>query len=284
MPTGCPPFLADPLLGILAAQHTDVEKARIAFNNRLGQLTRTGPDKDGHHRGFGITEDDKLIIASRESAKFLEAAEHGAEVAMRRQLRRHALWPWAKAQIGIGEKTLARLLGMIGDPYIAPEREVRGKVRPSGPRTVSELWAYCGLHVVRAGDVDQQNVDNHPVLAGIAPRRRRGQKANWSTAAKTRLFVMAEACLKLTGEPDKNRKPTPQSPYRKIYDNGRAKYAEALHLMSCERCGPAGKPAPTGSPLSDGHKHARAMRLVMKEILRDLWIEAKRLHGTQEKP
>lgn len=42
--------------------------------------------------------------------------------------------------------------------------------------------------------------------------------------------------------------------------------------------GPAGKPAPTGSPLSTGHQHARALRLVAKTVLRDLWREARRIH------
>lgn len=31
------------------------------------------------------------------------------------------------------------------------------------------------------------------------------------------------------------------------------------------------------SPLSDGHKHARALRAVAKAVLRDLWREARRL-------
>lgn len=44
------------------------------------------------------------------------------------------------------------------------------------------------------------------------------------------------------------------------------------------RCGPAGKPAPEGSPLSDGHKHARAIRITAKAILRDLWIESRGLY------
>jgi hypothetical protein len=67
-------------------------------------------------------------------------------------------------------------------------------------------------------------------------------------------------------------------PYREIYDGGRTKYADAVHQVECKRCGPAGLPAQPGSALSDGHKHARALRLVSKTILRDLWREAKRLH------
>lgn len=67
------------------------------------------------------------------------------------------------------------------------------------------------------------------------------------------------------------------TPYGKVYIDGRAKYADAVHNHPCPRCGPIGKPAPAGSPLSDAHKHARALRLVAKAILKDLWREAARI-------
>ena len=70
----------------------------------------------------------------------------------------------------------------------------------------------------------------------------------------------------------------PASPYRAVYDDTRAKYADATHQHPCARCGPKGKPAQPGTPLSDGHKHARALRNVAKEILKDLWREARRIH------
>lgn len=53
----------------------------------------------------------------------------------------------------------------------------------------------------------------------------------------------------------------------------------AVHRVPCHRCGPAGRPALIGSPLSDGHKDARALRLVAKAVLRDLWMAARTLHG-----
>jgi hypothetical protein len=66
--------------------------------------------------------------------------------------------------------------------------------------------------------------------------------------------------------------------YRDLYDQGRIKYADAIHHHECKRCGPRGKPAPQGSPLSDGHKHARARRLVARAVLKDLRREARRIH------
>jgi hypothetical protein len=38
-----------------------------------------------------------------------------------------------------------------------------------------------------------------------------------------------------------------------------------------------------GTPLSPGHQHARAVRIVAKEILKDLWIEARNLYHPEEK-
>ena len=90
--------------------------------------------------------------------------------------------------------------------------------------------------------------------------------------------MIAEKCTTFNGKPDKNGRPRALSPYRAVYDDGRAKYAESVHDVACRQCGSKGKPAPVGSELRDGHKHARAMRLVMKAILRDLWIEARAIH------
>lgn len=202
--------------------------------------------------------------------------EHQATLNLQRAVRKHPLGPWMKATVGVGEKQGARLLAAIGDPY--------WNTLYDRPRTVSELWAYCGLHVHPAaqlrveaqrlrggggkqGDPGQAEADTHAVTAGVAPTRARGQRANWSTVAKTRAYLIAESCIKQV-----------HSPYRAVYDDGRSKYADAVHPEPCRRCGPAGKPAEKGSPLSAGHQHARAMRLAMKEILKDLWRESKRIH------
>ena len=85
-----------------------------------------------------------------------------------------------------------------------------------------------------------------------------------------RLWLIASKCV-MVGH---------GGPYRAIYDEGRAKYADAVHTTECKRCGPKGKPALEGSPLSAAHQHARAIRLIAKAILRDLWTESKRIHET----
>lgn len=269
-----------PLLALLADVLDDLERTRIANENRLRQLTRDEPDADGEERGFGLTLDQPQVAALADVVAALGKLEHQSTLNLQRAVRKHPLGPWVKATVGVGEKQGARLLAAIGDPY--------WNTLYDRPRLVSELWAYCGLHVHPAaqrvtdpqrcdggggkqGDPGQTRSEPHSRPAGVAPTRARGQRANWSTVAKTRAYLVAESCIKQA-----------RSPYRAVYDDGRTKYADAIHAAPCRRCGPAGKPADTGTPLSAGHQHARAMRLVMKEILRDLWAESRRLHnGTQ---
>lgn len=250
------PLLADPLLALAADVLDDLEKARISNENRLRQLTRSIEDKDGETRGFGLDEAHPDVARLAALVSMLAAAEHQAALNLARIMRHHPLGPWARGIKGVGDKQAARLLAAIGDPYIRPEiTRDDGTVEPSRPRTVSELWAYTGNHTI----------------GGAAPKRRKGQQANWSTDAKMRAYLIAESCVKHR-----------DSPYRPVYDAARAKHAEALHCHACERCGPRGAPAQPDSPLSDGHKHARAMRAVSKAILKDLWREARAIHGTMD--
>lgn len=250
------PVLADPLLALAADVLDDLERIRIANENRLRQLTRSAED------GFGLSIDDPNVRAivslvagmnckstvladlgwERPAKKRGQPCclEHEAESNLTRLLRNHPLGPWVKQARGVGEKQAARLLAAIGDPY--------WNTLHNRPRLVSELWSYAGY-----GDA-------------AAQVRKRGQKSNWSTAAKMRAYLVSVSIIKAGG------------PYREVYDAARAKYDGAVHAVECKRCGPAGKPAAVGSPISAGHQHGRALRAVSKELLRDLWREAQRLH------
>ncbi len=269
----------DPMLALLADVLDDLERTRIANENRLRQLTRDEDDSDGINRGFGLTADQPQVASVLSLVNGLAAMEHQATLALQRAVRQHPLGGWIRTTAGVGEKQGARLLAAIGDPY--------WNSLHNRPRTVSELWAFSGYHVLRTGqllfdthmsdvgagqrsgggDIGQVGRDDHEAAVGVAPTRARGQRANWSPTAKMRAYLVAEACMKCR-----------QSPYRAVYDDTRLKYADAIHNVECRRCGPSGKPASVGSPLSDGHKHARALRAVAKEVLRDLWRESKRIH------
>ena len=238
-------FLRDPMLGVLADVLDDLERVRIANENRVRQLTRSEEDSDGEERGFGLTLDHPAVKRLDLTVKSLERAEHEATLNLQRAMKAHPLGPWVKAQKGIGEKQAARLLAAIGDPFWNDLHE--------RPRTVSELWSFSG----------------YAVHEGHAQARKKGQQSNWSPDAKMRVYLISASCVKQSAD---------ISYFRRVYDEGRAKYADAVHPHECRRCGPATKPALAGSPLSAGHQHARAMRKVSKEILKQLWIESRRLY------
>ena len=170
------------------------------------------------------------LAGARQLLAALETAEKIAVRNIERTMRAHPLGAFVAQTPGLGAKSVARLLALTGDPA--------DRARPSS------LTRYCGMAVVD----------------GVAPARRRGAQVDYNPKARTRLFLIAEACMKHRS-----------SPYRLAYDQARAKYGDAVHVGPCVRCGPKDHPAPAGSALSDGHKHARALRAVAKAVLLDLW-------------
>ena len=251
------PALLDPTLMMAAITVDDLEKIRIGAENRYRQMTRTEPDEDGIIRGYGLDDSHPGVLAQKAVAEGLKQLEHQATLQLQRAMRKHSLGSWVKTTVGIGEKQGARLLASIGDPY--------WNTLHNRPRTVSELWAYCGLHVIPNGQGigdDQNSVavgehvsaqagsDNQIRTGGVAARRRKGQQANWSTEAKTRAYLCAVSCMK-------NR----NSAYRSIYDARRAHTAV------------------THPDWTDGHSHNDALRVTSKAILKDLWRAAAAIHG-----
>ena len=277
-------FLRDPVLGLLAEVVDDLESVRIANANRVRILTRTETDSDGEERGFGLTADHPEVAKLLATVDVMKASEVDAIKNLENAMKKHPLGKFVKATPGLGLKQTARLLAAIGDPYWNDLYD--------RPRTVSELWAYCGFHVIKTSSSGHQlaeaqsrraaagikpHPDGHPSgdtqgtsAAGVAPKRTRGQKSNWSETARKRTWVIASAIPKFK-----------TSPYEPIYRTAREKYADTVHPMPCVRCGPAGKPAPAGSPRSAGHQNAMAIRIVAKEILKDLWIQSKDIYESE---
>lgn len=283
--TAVPRSPEDAMLALLADAVDDIERIRIATMNRHNQLTRIGVDKDGEERGFGLDERHPAVARMMAIIEQINVIEDLSTRALQAAMKEHPLGPWVKKMRGVGEKQAARLLAATGDPYWHPLKD--------RPRLVSELWSFCGYGVWRldpgthellpAGAVPQGDL-------GIAPHRRRGVRSNWNDSAKMRTYLVMVACLKQLEKECKElgeNRHLPGckcSPYRKVYDEGRVKYAGAVHRSVCKRCGPSGSPAQIGSPLSAGHQHMRAMRLGSKAILLDLWLAAKEAHEAKEAP
>lgn len=243
-------------LMMAAASLDDLEHTRKAVSNRFGFLTRTGADKDGVERGLGLDERHPDVALAAEMLEDLKAVEKKQIKNLEKVMKKHPLGDFVKNTKGLGFKTIGRLIAATGDPYWADRvtKTSDGKIVSidSGPRTKREFFAYCGYGIAPGG--------------GRAVRREKGQRSNWNAEAKKRAYIVAEPIIKNGG------------PYREVYDAARAKYDLAVHTVECVRCGPAGKPALPGSPLSNGHQHARAIRAVSKAVLGDLYDAAKEWH------
>jgi hypothetical protein len=217
--TAAPSSPWDAIVTLSADILDDLERARISAENQLRAAIDT--------KALDPVLNAQHLAPLQELVEGLRAVEAQAVKRLESAMKHHPLGGWVAETQGLGAKTVGRFLGAVGP--------LQARTQPS------QLWAYCGLHVV----------DGH------APRRQRGQQANWSTRAKTRAYLMAEACVKLVGGGTKRR-----SPYRDVYDAARAHDAE--------------RQAERETPLTDGHCHARAMRRVSKAILADMWAEARK--------
>ena len=254
------PLLDDPTLALAADMLDDLERVKIASQNRLRSLTDDTPDADGVLRGSAMPLSHPEVARLAALVQMVEAAEHQAVLNLQRAMRSHPLGPWVKAQRGIGEKQAARLLAKIGDPCV--------NATAGTYRTVSQLWAYCGLHVVAGGDPGQGAADTQGQPAGVAARRQKGQKANWSTDAKTRAWLIVQSCMKQLDASCKTGTGIAEhvegcgcSPYRVVIDQRRQRTAT------------------THPEWTPGHSLNDAMRVASKRLLRDLWREARRCHG-----
>jgi hypothetical protein len=250
----------DVLLKLSVKVLDDIENNRIQNENRYRQLTRDEPDADGEVRGFCLDESFEDVATMKVILEQFSVLEQVSIKLVQKKMKSHPLGGWIKSQKGVGEKQAARLVTAIGDPY--------WNTLFDRPRTVQELWAYCGLHV-------------HD---GQAVKRKKGQQLNWSTEAKTRAYLIAESSVKIlkstckTDDGIKHIENCDCGELRKVYDARKAHTVERVHIAPCVRCGPSGKPAPAGSKWSDGHRHADALRVVSKELLRGLWVASKNIH------
>lgn len=269
-------------LVLMGRSHVELYGVKQAAANRRGVLVEADKKKEKMLRCLPALPDPapaarSIIILDG----IIKATDHELDQVKKeitRLVKRHPLGPWVASMSGVGEVSVGRLLGLVGDAY--------WNFSTDSPRTVSQLWAYCGLHVV----------------AGRAPRRQKGVQSNWNTEAKTILYLLAEIAMKQVGGVKSNGTKKPLSPYRAVYDEAREKISGSLHAYDCPRCGvcstcggPLDKnheehetargcvnrkvaPAVVGTPLSPAHQEARALRVVSKAILKDLWIESRRIH------
>jgi hypothetical protein len=248
-------------LATMAEYLTDCERARIAMENRIRSI-----------------EQGKTFVLPHQAAVFeaalrsLKTIENRAIKDAEEMMSEHPLGEWASRpdMAGVGMKSLLRLLGSIGDPYVRyASYDVDGELlEPARPRRgPAELWAYCGMHVVD----------------GRRPRMKRGEQANWKVEAKKRLYLVAWSCSKNKG-----------CRYYEVKQRAKEAAAAKVHQHECRNsvrpvagkpmgsngCGTSAHPewGAVGSPWRPGHQEAYALGIVGKAILKDLFNESKRLH------
>jgi len=184
--------------------------------------------------------------------------EKAAALVMRKCFRRSGFVPFVKETVGVGEHLMALLLGYLGDPYVATPaywaEDPTGKEKrilmyePPRARSVSQLWAYCGH--------------------GKPMKRTKGMSQEDAFAmgnAQLKVIVYLISTCFVKQKPAEGE----EAPYyRAIYDERR--------MDTADRVDAAGK------KWTDGHSHADALRITGKEFLRDLWIEARSLHGVTD--
>ena len=238
----------------------DIERVRIMNSNRIGALERAHGEALPH----------LLEIRSP-----LDQAEHLAELELVRAWRKHPLAPWAKEIRGVGEKSIARLIAEIGDPAIGTtghwektteageddEDEKTNRewvIDDEFERTVSQLWAYCGL-----GDPARNRIPKGAVQSDLLKRGK--------PRAKKQLYLIGTSLIK-----SGIRSGEAISDWGQFYLDARVKYAERIHADACPPCH-----ATAGDPWKPGHQHMAALRLMEKEFLKGLWKEARRLRGLE---
>jgi hypothetical protein len=230
--------MQDAALIIFADQLDDLERMRI---DNAGRLRALREDK-------GFEASDEVVLLAQATVDASKELEHRAELYLKRTLRSHRYGPWVKRTMGVGEKQGARLLAAIGDPAYRDEWLDDGTYVQT-ERSVAQLWAYCGYHVV-----DGAAPKRRRVKPGMTDEQKRSSRANWNHEARKRTWLVASSCMKQR-----------DSPYRAVYDEARAQCTEAVDEG--------------GRPLTLMHQHNRAIRRVAKQVLKDLWRESRRLHG-----
>jgi hypothetical protein len=202
----------------------------------------------------------------------LTTTEHQSKLMLRRCYKRvvpATIRAWETESTGIGLHLIARLLGRIGTPNIAIVHywEGTGPTRtlmeePARPRTIGQLWQLCGH-----GDPTRR------MTKGMTAEQ---LAAVGNPHCKMIVHLLAESAIKEPGRKidellDGTAKGDASWPYRIVYEHRRLVTVDRLHAGPCVRCGPSGKPALEGTPWSKGHQHGDGLRIVGKELLRDLW-------------
>ena len=127
---------APSLLNIYVQTFEQAQKLRLETNNRMRCWLRdTTPKEEWSDNKFNdtaIADAEELPNDLRHFIQSIEQMEKDAKKMMRREMKKHKLWPWLESIRGIDTTLAARLMHRLGD--------IKNKF-PSP----AHLWSYAGL-------------------------------------------------------------------------------------------------------------------------------------------
>ena len=212
---------------ILVETYYDVQSVRMQMQNRIRAAMQRGELSEA---GAKVLQDwlDEHAAKQESSLKCM----------VQKQIKDEPLWTgWLEGVSGVGPCIGGGLMAWLGDC--------------SKFDTVSKAWAYSGMHVVD----------------GQAPKRARGEKANWNPTMRTLCWKAGKSFVMVGNG------------YRAIYDAEKARL-RGLYPEPVEHDPPRKKK--DGTPLlkfSDGHVDAMARRKTVKVFLAHYWQRAREMAG-----
>ena len=238
------------LLGHYARLLWDIQKLRVMTRNRISAMERDGLSPE-------------WMAMHNEVLDTLKAQERSVNRQLERLAKQHIMADWIDDCPGLGYGGFARIVGVTGSFLNFPN--------------VAKVMKYMGLHVGN----------------GRRPRRERGvamvktteeaEGTAFSPQGQVVAHQIGEAIVKLG-----------RGKYRIFYDKRKAE------KMAAPRLGPSGCPMghehkkdgkvyPCISENGDGgeksaHLHNHAMRVAVKELIKDMWVEWHRRANVAVKP
>ncbi len=191
---------------------------------------------------------EEWTVMHNDVTDVLKKQESAVDRQLAKIVREHFMADWIEACPGLGYGGFGRIIGVTGSL--------------SNFANVAKLWKFMGLHVED----------------GTAPKKRRGIKAGWVPLGRVVAHQIGDAIVKLG-----------RGKYREKYDFERAK------KLALPRIPPSGCPMgqehkdKSGKVLqcvkeegTSAHMHNHALRLAVKEMLKDMWVEWHRRRATAD--
>jgi hypothetical protein len=183
-------------------------------------------------KGKGTNPDLAMVVEPyRQMVELAENHAKGLEKQLTKLVRKLPLWAWASEVRGLGELSLAGIIGHAAG-------------NPGDYKSVSAIWKRFGLAVLEGQRQRRVSDPDLALIHGYAPERR--------------AFAYVVSCNLMKSQGS-------EGPYRAIYDRRKVYEMEE-------------KP----DPVTKAHAHNRALRVMVKALLRDVYLADSRMRGGAE--